>query len=179
MTRVRPADPSTPPTPTPQATSTNSLEILALCVKLSLDIHIRHTHSLLLLLIQQHFKVKPSILPHKPAGPTPGLSGAVRVIPLQRRMGRGGMGRTHAQTVLFMRAHMLVGLLSRLLGHLATRLVADVNMRGHIKSSLCLCGWLQCQQSSLQPCVSVWGPATSCLHVHAHLLLQQDTNLSF
>ncbi|KAG8011298.1 Tyrosine-protein phosphatase non-receptor type 14 [Nibea albiflora] len=38
---------------------------------------------------------------------------------------------------------------TRLLGHLAACLERGLNMRGHIKGSLCLCGCLECQQSTL------------------------------
>lgn len=62
------------------------------------------------------------------------------------------------------------------LGHLAACLERGLNMRGHIKGSLCLCGCLECQQSTLPWWKSQVTPSeessTSCLHMYVHLLLQ-------
>ncbi len=101
----------------------------------------------------------------------------VRVIPLQRWRGCRRM-YTHAHTHSCMYAHMLAGLLSGPLGHLAACLERCLNMRGHIKASLCLCGCLECQQSALpwwksQVTLSKES-STSCLCMHIHLLLQHS-----
>lgn len=58
-------------------------------------------------------------------------------------------GEAYVHTLACMHAHMLTGSLSGPLGHLAACLKRGSNMRGHIKGSLCLCGCLECQRSTL------------------------------